>query len=899
LIMADRRQALPIIHTKLHRPPVAGDFVSRKALCDRLDDSGHQPLTLVSAPAGYGKTTLISHWLETREGPSAWLSLDEMDSDIRIFLSYIVATVQSVFPEACAETQAQLEAQELAPLPLLAGCLSNDFDDLEESLVLVLDDYHRINEPAVHELVNPLLLHPTPQLQLVVISHRDPPLSLGSLRAHNSVAEIRMQDLKFTLAETAAFLEETTGQTVSSTAIARLQQITEGWVTGLRLATLALRHRSDVDAFLRGLRGGGRAVQDYLAEEILAKQLSAARDCLCQTSILNRFCAPLCSAVCMAQCNAGEQTLCGTNFIQFLEKEGMLCVIMDEQGEWYRYHHLFQELLQRQLKARLTPDEIAGLHRRAASWFEGEGLLEEAIQHLLQADEPAEAGRLIVRHRNDILNGEQWHRLDQWLQQLPAEVTEDDPELLMLKAWRLQNQGCHEEAFPVLDRIEALTSSTPSGPAVSERLRGSINALRGYQYYNKGQADLTLKCAKQALSQLPPDCLSERGYAMIVMAGALRISGDPQGARKVIYDALADTSVPMGTFQCRLLRALCVVNWTTANLPEMRLAAKRSVEMGEELGLPECVMNARYFLGSVQYHQNELSQAETSLVAVVTARRAPNQQYFTESAFALASVYQARGQTDKARETVESVCEHLLGIPNMAMLQCAQAYQADLALRQGRVAEAVNWAQSFDPEPFQNMYLFHEPRMTLARVLIAQGSADSHRQADRLLTRLEAFVAGTHNIRFQIEVFALQALLHAARGDEAAARAVLGRAVSLALPGGFIRLFVDLGPGLARLLKRLELDAEGQHYVGRILNAFPGDGQTKADAAPDHPLTKRELEILSLLANELSNKQISVQLSISPSTVKRHTENIYHKLAVPDRHQAVAKATGLAIIRSH
>jgi LuxR family maltose regulon positive regulatory protein len=262
-------------------------------------------------------------------------------------------------------------------------------------------------------------------------------------------------------------------------------------------------------------------------------------------------------------------------------------------------------------------------------------------------------------------------------------------------------------------------------------------------------------------------------------------------------------------------------------------------------------------------------------------------------------VYQARGQTDKARETVESVCEHLLGIPNMAMLQCAQAYQADLALRQGRMAEAVNWAQSFDPEPFQNMYLFHEPRMTLARVLIAQGSADSHRQADRLLTRLEAFVAGTHNIRFQIEVFALQALLHAARGDEAAARAVLGRAVSLALPGGFIRLFVDLGPGLARLLKRLDLDAEGQRYIAQILNAFPGDEKTEVDEALAQPLTKRELEVLKLLSKELSNRQISDRLSISPATVKRHTENIYHKLAVPDRHQAVAKATGLAIIRSH
>ena len=893
--MATQAPTVPIIRTKLHRPPVARDLVCRKALHDRLEEGRHQPLTLVSAPAGYGKSTLVGHWLETHDGPSAWLSLDEMDGDIRRFLGYVVAAIQTVFPDACAGTLVQLDAQELPPRPVLAGYLSNDLEDLEGSLVLALDDYHHINDSAIHELLNHLLNHPAGPLQLVIISRYDPPLLLGALRAHNRVTEIRTQDLMFTPPETVTFLEQATGQTVSSAALACLHRSTEGWVAGLRLAALALRHRSDADAFLRGFNCDVRTVQDYLVEEVLSQQPPAAVDCLCKTSILDRFCAPLCEAVGAAPGDEGGDPLDGSTFIRLLQEAGLFCVALDEREEWYRYHHLFQELLQRRLKARLGPDEIAGLHRRAASWFEAQGLLEEAIHHLLQADGPAEAGRLIVRHRNEILNGEQWHRLDQWLTQLPAEVTEDDPELLMLQAWRLQNQGRQLEAFPVLDRIEALMSSGPRRPAASERLRGSINALRGIQYYFKAQADLALKCAEQALIQLPRDCWSERGYALIMMVGALRTRGDPQGARKVIYDALADASVPMGTFQGRLLMALCIVNWTTANLPEMRLAAKRYLELGEELGLVESVMNARHFLGSVQYHQNELSDAETSLGPIVTDRRAANLQFFTESVFALASVYQARGQTDKARETVESVCEHLLSIRNMVMLQRANAFQADLALCQGRMAEAVNWAQGFDPEPFQNMFRFHEPRMTLARVLIAQGSTDSHMQADRLLTSLETFVVGTHNIRFQIEVFALQALLHAAQGNEPAARAVLSRAVHLAQPGGFIRLFVDLGPGLARLLNGLDLDAEGQRYVGRILAAFRGDGQTQAGETLDHSLSKRELEILALLANELSNKEISDRLCISPATVKRHTENIYRKLGVRDRRKAVAKAKALRI----
>jgi ATP/maltotriose-dependent transcriptional regulator MalT len=891
-----RTHSIPIIHAKLHRPPVCVDFVRRERLNVLPVKSTDHPLILVSAPAGYGKSSIISHWLETHDSPIAWLSLDEADGDVRVFLSYLVAAVQTVFPEACTETLAQLDADGLEPLPVLAGSLSNDFDDFEQSLVLVLDDYHLIKAPAVHELLNHLLLHPPHHLRLVIISRYDPPLELGALRAHNSLTEIRMQDLKFKLSETTAFFEQTSERAFSRADIALLHDSTEGWVAGLRLASLALKHHSDPDVLFAGFSGKLSTVQDYLVEEVLALQLPAARDCLRRTSILSRFCAPLCAAICITPSNADAQV--DTNFIQFLEASGMLCVALDDQGEWYRYHHLFQELLQRQLKARLAPDEITGLHRCAAGWFEAQGLLEEAMHHTLQGDGPAEASRLIVRHRNDILNGEQWHRLALWLNRLPAEVVEDDPDLLMLRAWHLQNRGRHVEAFSVLDRIGEIVSREPWKSTANTPLEGAMDALRGHQHYINGQADLAIQCAEQALMRLPPDCLSERGYAIIVLGAALRTSGDPEGARKVIYDALADTLVPAGTFQGRLLMVLSALNWVTADLPAMRLAAKQYLELGEKFGLAESIMNARYFLGCAQYHQNELAQAEMSLLPVVSERRVPNLQYFTESAFALASVYQARGQADQARETVESLCERLLRARNTTLLQRAQAYQADLALRQGRLAEAVNWEQGFDPEPFQNMYRFHEPRMTLARVLITEGSTQSLERAASLLTRLETFLAGIHDTRFLIEVLALQALLHDARGDGPAALKALSRAVSLARPGGFIRLFVDLGPGLVRLLHRLDLDAEGKRYVGRILDAYRSDGKAQADETLEHPLTKRELEILELLAKELSNKQIADQLFIAPATVKRHSENIYHKLDVPGRHQAVAKAKGLAIIHT-
>jgi LuxR family maltose regulon positive regulatory protein len=809
-----------------------------------------------------------------------------------------VAAVRTVFPDACDDTLAHLEADALAPLPVLAGCLSNDFDDLEEPLVLVLDDYHRVNDPVVHDLVNFLLKHPIARLQLVVISRHDPPLSLGALRAHNQLTEVRMQDLKFTLAKTGEFLQLATGQRLSSTALENVHQSTEGWIAGLRLAALAVRHRSDADAYLSHFDGNVRGIQDFLVQEVMSQQLPATLDCLCRTSILNRFCAPLCETVCADQDDKDKCCLDGLDFIRLLEDSGLFSVALDMSGEWYRYHHLFQEQLQRQLRARFTPQEIADLHRRAASWFETQGLLEEAIQHLLQADGPAEVGRLIVRHRNEILNNEQWYRLDRWLHQLPAKTIEDDPELMILQAWRLQNQGRYPEAFGVLDRVEEVINSEHSS-SPTERIRGTVHALRSQQAYMQGQGERALHHTEKALSLLPPACLSERGYALIFQGGAHQMCGDIDRARKVLYAHLADTSLPLGTFQARLEMPLCFVNWVAADLPSLRLTARDFKELAEKFGLAESIAVSHYFFGILDYQVSSLAEAEASLVLNVITSQSPNLEFYTESAFALASVYQASGRAEKAHETVTWVCEYLLDVGNIRLLQRAEAYRADLAVRQGRLPESQEWARGFNPEPFEANYRFYEPRLTLARVLIAEGETTSLESAAVLLQRLQAFYEGIHNTRFLIEVLALQALACCAQGDESTARERLTRAVLLAQPGGFIRLFVDLGPALASILQGLDLDAGGLRYVAQILSAFDVDGKAQTVEAPGRSLTRREVEILGLLAEELSNKKISDQLCISAATVKRHTENIYQKLGVHDRRKAVAKAKTLRLSIIH
>ncbi len=892
------RYLIPVISTKLHRPPVARDFLCRQGLCEILDESTDHPLTLVSAPAGYGKSSFISHWIKNCDSPNAWLSIDETDSDVRVFLSYVVAAVQTVLPKACTETLLLLKEEVLPPLPVLAGSLGNDLDSLEESIIVVLDDYHRIDQPAVHKLMNHLLEHPPNGLRLIIIARMDPPLLLGALRAHNNLTEVRMRDLMFTRAETEVFLEHATGQTFSSAAIDHLQQITEGWVVGLRCAALAARYHSDADAFLRGFDCDVSGVQDFLVEEILARLPPDVADRMCKVSILNRFCAPLCEAVGPAPVDENEEPKDGSDFIKLLKDSGLFYVSLDEHDEWYRYHHIFQELLQHRLIKQLTRAEMVSLHQQAAAWFEAHGLLEETIQHSLMAGGSAEVVSVIVRHRNDILNLEQWYRLSRWLKQLPVKAVEDEPDMLMLKAWLLNNHGRFKEAVMVLDRLEALLDNRPPNPGLIERLRGGVNALRSHQMYVKGQGDLAIKCAERGLKLLPPECLSERSYALVILGRALQMCGDLEGARSCIYAELTEDSMLTDPFRARLLLVLCVIDWIAADLPSLHLAANELVKLDMESGLKEGGSFGHMFVGVAHYQQNELSKAEASLLSVAAQSEVSNFQFFIENTFALASVYQATGQADKARETVKVICGNLIRAGNAAMLQRAKAYLADLALRQGHMAEALSWAQQFDPEPLRAPSMPYEPCLTFVKVLIAQHSAESLEQAESLLIRLEMFYGEIHNTRFLIEVLALQALLRDTPGDETAAISVLGRAVQLAQPGGFIRLFVDLGPGLVKLLNRLDLDAEGLGYVGRILDAYRSEVKAEVGEALEQPLSKRELEVMELLAEQLSNEQIGDRLYIARATVKRHTENIYQKLGVAGRHQAVTRAQRLTIIHS-
>ena len=392
------------LRSKLHPPPATVDRVPRHALLEDLGRHRSLPLTVVSAPAGYGKSTLISQWLESLAGPSAWVSLDENDNDLRRFLECIVAAVENLFPGALRNIRALLETPRLPPMPILCGQLLADMDQTDDAFVLVLDDYHRIHEEIVHNLVAGLLEHPPQTLHLALLTREDPPLPLNALRGRGRVHEISGPELRFTREETVAFPQNVLRKPVEEETAALIEERIEGWAAGLRMLAHFLRNPANTARVLSDLKSPLVPVMDYLVSEVLSRQPPAVADCLRKTSILDRFCAPLCDALCGLDGKPGEDGSDGATFLEWLQKHNLFVIALGAEQFWFRYHHLFQQILHSQLQARSSPEEVKALHSRASAWFAGCGLIDEALQHAIAAEAYDTATKLVEQNRQAVLN---------------------------------------------------------------------------------------------------------------------------------------------------------------------------------------------------------------------------------------------------------------------------------------------------------------------------------------------------------------------------------------------------------------------------------------------------------------------------------------------------------------
>jgi LuxR family maltose regulon positive regulatory protein len=637
--------AEPILQTKLHRPSSSSDLVLRTRMLERLEAERVRPLVLVSAPAGYGKSILISSWLETcGDWPSTWFSLDKDDSNLRQFLRYFVAAVQSIFPQACEQTQNLIDASQLPPLPTLVASLSNDLDVIDQPFSLVLDDYHRIEAGSpVNDLLHQLLAHPPIPLHLIIISRRDPPLQLHTLRAQGQITEVRMQDLCFGPEDSRTLLKNITGYTIGDDALTNLQQVIEGWVVGLRLVSLTLHRRKHRDEFLMKLHGGIQQTQEYLAREVIAQQSPLVQDWLVKSAILNRFCEPLVQAVCAAETRAGTSIGAATTdrgkFIETVVAGNLFVIPLDTGDEWFRYHHQFQQLLQDELHRRIAPDEITGLHLRASEWFESRGLIEEAIQHAMKAGDVVSAADIIEQHQQIELDQDRWYIVERWRAMLPLEIIQQRPKLLLAQLWGKYNTYQMLEIPPLLERVNSLLVDE----AADETLLGEINFYQGFMLaIFQGDAEGALIQLEQARKRLSRSQIRNiQSELEVVDAVAHQMAGKGALSIHSLNQRIQAIGSGKGLFLSRLLAGLVFSHLLSGHLEAVIPATQHFKRVSQKTGIINTVGSSHYLRANAALQSYHLDEALQGFQHAAKIRDIMHRKLAIDNQVGLVLTYQA------------------------------------------------------------------------------------------------------------------------------------------------------------------------------------------------------------------------------------------------------------------
>lgn len=889
-------QQLPLLRTKLHRPQYDTDVVLRAQLFARLDEGLRYPVSLVSAPAGFGKSTLLSAWLQQCPVRSTWLSLDAEDSDLDIFLTYFVAAVRVLEPQACAETEALARLSVPAPIHVLAHQLVNDLDEIGQRFVLVLDDYDRIESQAVHELMSILVRRPPRALRLVLAARRDPPLPLARLRAAGLMAEVRMGDLRLQPQEVTAFWHSKLGQPLDTAAIDTLDRVIEGWPAGLRLAAISAYLSPDPQRTIASMASSSGHATEYLFREIFMHLTEDKQHCLLRIAVLDRFCGPLCDAMCAAPDDqvAGST---GSGFVEWLKSMNLFLVPLDDEGIWYRFHHLFLQLLRQQQKKRLGSADVAVLHTRASEWFAQAGLLDDALASALLIPSETLALAVIEQQRVAVLNQEDWPRMRRWLDLFSPQFYAQAPLLWLVKANVLMNQFRMAELDASLDNL-----------AGYEAFAAEAACLRAQTCFWRGDAARSLELARIALATLAPDNIHARGNALVMMAFALQMQGNAEAGLERLMQELNGAAEHNPVLTARILLAMTGVNQAVGRLSHVIRFAQRLLAVGEHSHLVASRGWGNYLLGCAYYWRNELAQAEKHFGAVVEQPLGAHAMASMHSHFGLALTYLAQGRLDESQDVAEAVQLWAAEAGAISLARQVEAFAAHLALLQGRQAAAFAWAATYaESPPSLPLYFLENTLLILAHVCLAQGRPDQLARAGRVLSDMHRFVEETHNSLHTIDVLALEALLYDALHQPERARDALQQALALAEPARVVRPFVDLGPRMAALLHAASKSEPHAPYAAQLLAAFPYDGvqgaarstieQAPAGAALD-PLTDRELEVLSLLAQRLSNKEIAEILVVAPVTVKTHARNLFAKLQVGGRREAVERARTLGLLRA-
>jgi LuxR family transcriptional regulator, maltose regulon positive regulatory protein len=893
-----------LLTTKLAIPPIRSDLVLRPRLFNKLEACLEHPLTLLAAPAGFGKTVLLSTWARQQKQPVGWVSLDSSDNGAMQFWTYVITALDTLYPGLGAVVFSLLQSEQPTSIENVLVALINALGALQQDVVLILDDYHTIEELPIHRAMIYLLDHVPPQFHLVLASRVDPPLSLSRLRARHHLMELRADDLRFTFAEAAAFLNEMMGFYIAERDIAALETRTEGWIAGLQLAALSMQGRKDIAGFISAFAGSHRYIVDYLTEEVLYQQSEQVSTFLLQTSILERLCNSLCDAV---TGQSGSQ-----NMLEQLELANLFLLPLDDERSWYRYHHLFAEAL----RFRLTqerPDLLPILHQRASTWFERQDFIPEAANHAFAARDFERAATLIEPILYQMFNQGTHATVRHWLQALPEDVLYARPSLCLLYAWAFLYVGQIESCKRPLEVAERAWQAEGNMSKL-----GEVYTFQSSIALVQGDAIGARDCAHKALPLLAENDLVNRcNYATYLGASHL-LMGNIREASRLLHKALIECQPVHLYSTLYTMNFIAEMQFVQGKLHQSDATSQNIID---RLAGSASIHSSRAYsrLGSLSREWNELDQAATYMQhALALGEQAGQDIYMSPVYLACAQVYWTRGEIRESLTLLDKAEQAAQRLGNRRATGQARAFRAQLELAQGNLSQAEKWCEeagiNVDDEP---TYERETDYILLARLRMAQNRAS---EAVGLLDRLLVADQEAGRTGNAIFVLALQALVHWRLDNVEQAVSTLGRLLVLAEPEEYRRVFIDEGPPMQGLLttwisftarqrgaKRTDGSAT---YVRNLLAAFlaaevhPNSnsediGREKRGLSQSpllEPLTTREQDVLELLAAGFSNAEIAARLIVTVGTVKTHIKSIYGKLGAHSRTQAIAHARELHLL---
>jgi len=916
-----------LLATKFHIPPVPPQPVRRERLIAELNKSTGVKLTLISAPAGFGKTTLVSMWARQVSMPVVWLSLDKDDNDLARFLAYIITAFQKIQADIGKDALAVLHTPQSPSHEIVLTSLLNDLAAIQGGLILVLDDYHLVQAQRVHEAVIFLLDHLPLQTHLLIASRADPPLPLPRLRARGQLIEIRQSDLRFTAEEAAAFLNKSMGLELTAQEVAALDRRTEGWIAGLQMAALSLQghspHPTTRSEFIQAFTGSHRFILDYLVEEVLEQQPPALIEFLLKTSILERLSGPLCDAV-LGDWQPGEPGKWDTglakpdqptrlmsdpfpdsqSILEHLEASNLFIIPMDDERLWYRYHRLFSDLLGKRLR-RTASDLLPALHLRASRWYRGQGFITAAIHHSLAAGDYNHAAQMIEQAAEATMMRSEMSTLLSWIEMLPEEVVCTYPLLCVYHAWALLFSSSPLEVVEA--RLKTLDEHT-------ERFASRVVPLKALIALFRGDIIRVVELSHQALANLSEEDVFLRGFTTWLLSVSRMYSGDWETGRQAL-DEVATISQHTGNVMVATM-VMCNQAELYARQGQPHKAAKiyqQALEYavdGQGQRSP-IASEALLGLGELSRVWNDLEAAERYLTEGIELSKRWSESGSVEGHISLAYIRQARGDFQSAQGAIQKAWQLALNTSTTELDDIlVEAHQARLWILAGNIPAAEHWAlkrglsvetslSELENRIDRSSPISYRRRtdeyLTLVRLLIVQGRCD---EALTILVPLRTIAEKWGLKERVVKVLILKALAFQVQDDLEPAMAALLEALSLAEPAGYVRLFVDEGVPMARLLYEATSRGMATNYAGQLLAAFPASEPAAREPRGEiiEPLSDRELDVLRLLAAGMSNPEIAEELYVATSTVSTHCKSIYNKLNVHKRWDAVERARQLGLV---